>query len=56
MSRIVLYRQYWMATLKNRNQCHICGALAIFAEYLETGNSVMCNIKWVCETHLGTRN
>jgi hypothetical protein len=31
MSQTVPYRQYWMATLKDRQVCQIWGELALFA-------------------------
>jgi len=31
MSEILLYRQSWMATIKGRQNCQICGDLAINA-------------------------
>jgi len=52
VSQIVVYRQYWMATLKDRHDCKICGELAVNAEYFEAENGEIHNIKWVCDTHL----
>jgi hypothetical protein len=51
MSQILCYRQYWMATLKVRYDCNICGELAVNAEYLETDNGIISNVEWVCDAH-----
>jgi hypothetical protein len=56
MSRIVRYRQYWMATLKDRHYCEVCGDLAVNAEFLEAEKEDIHSIKWVCETHLCSSN
>ena len=56
MSQIVHYRQYWMATLKDRHDCKICGELAANAEYLELDNGVINSVDWVCDAHCGTGN
>jgi hypothetical protein len=50
MSRIVLYRQYWMATMK---EWHFATSV-VTAENLEFGNGVMQSVDWVCDSHLGT--
>ena len=52
VSQIMVYRQYWMATLKDRRSCEVCGDLAVNAEYFESENGDTCNIKWVCDSHL----
>ena len=54
MSEILRYRQYWMATLKVRHDCNICGELAVNAEYLESDIGVIRSVDWVCDSHLGT--
>lgn len=54
MRQVILYRQYWMATLKVRHDCNICGELAVNAEYLELDNGVIRSVDWVCDSHLGT--
>jgi len=54
MSKFVRYRQYWMATLKDRHDCKICGELAVNAEYLETVNGIIHSVDWVCNSHLST--
>jgi hypothetical protein len=56
MSQILRYRQYWMAMLKIRHDCNICGELAVNAEYLETDNGVIRSVNWVCDSHLGTNS
>lgn len=54
MSQKVHYRQYWMATLKDRHDCIICGELAVNAEYLEMDNGVVHSVDWECDSHLGS--
>ena len=52
MSRVEFYRQYWMATLRDRNCCQICGELAINAlEYLDK-HCTYESISWFCDQHL----
>jgi len=46
------YRRYWMATLKDRHPCKVCGKLAVIAEYLETDGGVICKVEWICDSHL----
>ena len=46
------YRQYWMATLKGRHPCIVCGQLAVNAEYLETDAGVISKVEWICDSHL----
>jgi hypothetical protein len=53
MSQIEVYRQHWMATLKDRHNCHICCELAVNAEYSESQNGHIFGIQWVCDTHRG---
>jgi hypothetical protein len=48
MSQVVRYRQYWMATLKERHVCQICGDIAIYAKYLDDGRSGPREVKWLC--------
>ena len=49
MSQVVRYRQYWMATLKDRHWCQICGELAINAlEYLDM-HGVCESVSWICD-------
>ena len=52
MSQVVRYRQYWMATLKDRHPCKMCGQLAVNAEYLETHAGVIIKVEWICDSHL----
>ena len=56
MTQVVRYRQYWMATIKDRHDCNTCGELAVNAEYLETDNGVIRSVNWVCDSHLGTNS
>lgn len=51
LTRILRYRQYWMATLRRRHHCQICGDLAINSEYLELDNGVLGNVDWFCDEH-----
>jgi hypothetical protein len=52
MSQVILYRQYWLATLKDRHCCQFCGELAVSAEYTTTENAVVQNLRWLCGAHL----
>jgi hypothetical protein len=54
MSKFVRYRQYWMATLKDRHTCQICGQLATSAEYMTNEKDVVQNLRWLCDDHLNT--
>ena len=48
MIRIVQYRQYWMATLKDRHMCCVCGSLGINAlEFLDE-NEICRSVSWFC--------
>ena len=48
MSPVILYRQYWMATLKDRHTCQICDQVAINA-YEYVGDEGICErIVWYC--------
>jgi hypothetical protein len=40
MSRSVLYRMYWMATLKDRHKCCVCGNLATSALEFQDENGI----------------
>jgi hypothetical protein len=51
MTQILRYRQYWMATLKRRHCCQMCGDLAINAESFELDNGVLDNVNWFCDEH-----
>jgi len=45
MNQIVVYRQYWMATLKDRHCCQICGDLAITAlEFVDKNGIRECDL------------
>ena len=48
VSQIFQYRQYWMATLKERHVCQICGDMAIDAKYVDDGRSGPREVKWLC--------
>ena len=52
MSQIVVYRQYWMATLKDRHYCQICGDLAITALEFVDKNGIRESVSWFCDPHL----
>ena len=52
MSQVILYRQYWMATLKDRHCCQICGELAVSAEFTTNSNDVVQSLRWLCDGHL----
>ena len=56
MNLIFRYRQYWMATLKIRHDCNICGELAVNAEYLESVDGVVHSVDWVCDAHISTNS
>jgi hypothetical protein len=49
MSRTVLYRQYWMATLKARNGCETCGDLAINALEVLDEHGTCVSVSWFCD-------
>ena len=52
MSQVILYRQYWMATLKYRQCCQVCGELAICAlEYVDK-NGMCESVSWFCDQYL----
>ena len=53
MSRIVVYRQYWMATLKDRHYCEICGELAINAMVILDKYGICERIYWHCDIDKG---
>jgi hypothetical protein len=46
------YRQYWMATLKDRRCCQVCGSLAIIAEYTEADDGLIKKVTWLCSLHI----
>ena len=48
MSQTVLYRQYWMATLKDRHKCFSCGNLAISALEFMDENGICQSVTWFC--------
>ena len=52
MSQVILYRQYWMATLKDRHWCQICGELAISALEFVDKNGMCESVVWLCDLHL----
>jgi hypothetical protein len=52
MSQTLLYRQYWLATLKNRHICASCGAVATIASYSENEDGCAINVSWFCESHV----
>ena len=52
MSQVILYRQYWMATLKDRHCCQICGELAISALEFVDKNGMYESVNWLCDLHL----
>ena len=56
MSQILRYRQYWMATLKDRHACQICGDLAVNAQYTVGDCEVIKQVIWSCIPHIGTFN
>ena len=47
MSQILYYRQHWMATLKERHVCKVCGELAKNATWTEV-DGIICNVNWYC--------
>ena len=52
MSQVILYRQYWMATLKDRHCCQICGELAISALEFVDKNGMCKSVSWLCDRDL----
>ena len=52
MSEFLLYRQYWMATLRDRHECEICGELATEAQYLENEDGCVIMVSWICGIHI----
>ena len=48
MSQVILYRQYWMATLKDRQYCQICGEQAISALEFVDKNGMCESVGWFC--------
>ena len=51
MSWIVVYRQYWMATLNERHSCHCCGELAINAFEFLNESGICQSLAWHCDEH-----
>jgi hypothetical protein len=51
MSQIVVYRQYWMATLKDRHFCENCDYLAKEALFILDSNGIERSIVWMCDNH-----
>ena len=49
MTQVVRYRQYWMATLKDRHWCQICGELAISALEFVDKNGMCESVSWFCD-------
>ena len=49
MSPVILYRQYWMATLKDRHCCQVCGELAISALECVDKNGIRESVSWLCD-------
>ena len=52
MSQIVVYRQYWMATLNDRHCCQICGDLAVTALEFVDKNGICESVGWFCDRHI----
>ena len=52
MTQVVRYRQYWMATLKDRHWCQICGEFAISALEFVDKNGMCESVSWLCDLHL----
>jgi hypothetical protein len=48
MSQIVVYRQCWMVTLKDRHCCQICGDLALTAPEFVDKNGTCESVSWFC--------
>ena len=48
MSRIVPYHKYWMATLKDRHKCCVCGNLATSALEFQDENGISESVSWFC--------
>ena len=51
MSQTVPYRQYWMATLKDRHNCYVCDNLAIGALEFMDENGICESVSWFCDLH-----
>ncbi len=52
MSQKFRYRQYWMATLKDRHQCQRWGELAINALELVDDYGTCETVSWFCDRDL----
>ena len=48
MSQVLLYRQYWMATLKDRRNCQVCGQLAVNAFEFVGDEGICERVAWLC--------
>ena len=48
---VVSYRQFWMATLKERQSCHRCGELAINAFEFLNESGICQSVIWYCDEH-----
>ena len=46
MSQVILYRQSWMATLKDRRVCQICNDLAINSLEFKDENGTCNSVSW----------
>ena len=51
MSQVIRYRQYWMATLKDRHVCQICNEVAINALEFNYENGTCNSVSWFCDRH-----
>jgi hypothetical protein len=49
MSQVILYRQNWMATLKDRHICQICNQLAINALEFKDDYGTCNSVSWFCD-------
>ncbi len=49
LSQVIRYRQYWMATLKDRRVCRICNELAINALESMDENGTCESKNWFCD-------
>ena len=51
MRKTSRYRQHWMATIRDRRICGICGVLATSAKFIEVNNGKIEIVKWLCDAH-----
>jgi hypothetical protein len=49
MSQVILYRQNWMATLKDRHVCQVFNELAINALEFKDENGTCVSVSWFCD-------